>query len=73
MGLGIPTRGELDQDGIFRLRTPDALRDRGLEELTGTKGIGVAFVNGSKLEVCDETEFDSDISIEVDGIVGIIT
>lgn len=46
-------RGEFGQDPEFRLRTPEALNDRGREELTGMKGNELEPENGSAVEALD--------------------
>ena len=51
MLVGAAPRGGFDQDTELRLRTPDALRDRGREELTGTKDSELVMVNGSGVVV----------------------
>jgi hypothetical protein len=45
--LGGGARGEADQDTELRLRTPDALSERGRDELTGTKDSELVSANGS--------------------------
>lgn len=48
--VGIP-RGELVHDIELRLRTPEALNERGRDELTGTKDSEPVRVNGSGVVV----------------------
>jgi hypothetical protein len=45
--FGGGARGEADQDTELRLRTPDALRERGRDELTGMKDRELVRANGS--------------------------
>jgi hypothetical protein len=53
------------QDSARRPRTPDTLKDRGREELTGTKGRDDASAKGSFVAIgCEDVV--ADISIEVD-------
>ena len=49
--IGTPPRGEFIQEMEVRLRTPEALRERGREELTGTKDSELVRVNGSGVVV----------------------
>lgn len=58
--IGMP-RGELGHDPVLRLRTPETLRERGREELTGMKGSASTFVNGSE-ETWELTDVVADIS-----------
>lgn len=48
--VGAP-RGEFNQDSELRLRTPEALSERGRDELTGTKDNVLVKVNGSGVVV----------------------
>lgn len=51
MLVGAAPRGGFDQDTELRLRTPEALKDRGREELTGTNDSELVMVNGSGVVV----------------------
>lgn len=47
MEVGGGARGEFDHDTELRLRTPEALKERGRDELTGTKDSELVSVKGS--------------------------
>jgi hypothetical protein len=66
--VGGGPRGEFNQDIELRLRTPEALSERGRDELTGTKDSELVRVNGSGVVV----RLNDDVAAVSAGAVGAI-
>lgn len=69
MEMDVGARGEFGQEPPLRLRTPETLRERGREELTGTKGRELVFQRASGAGDWVSSEVDVVMST-ADGVVG---